>query len=592
MRNEKAGTRPGRIALGLLGFLGGLSAWILIEILPDHMTHAPHALLALTSFAAAFFAAALAVAGPLSLSRAVTAALALALPLSGLMTWASHRFDSVGAFLDSAHPWTGVALLWFLPLPFLIAALKPTIRWNDYRELFDESWMVVVRLTSAWLFVGLVWGVLFLSNALLELVGLDIIERLLEREEVPYLLTGVTLGIALAVVGELSDYVSADLILRLLRLLLPVVLVVVAVFLGALPFRGLSNLFGEFSAAAILLAIAFGAATLISTGIDTGAADRGPGRLTLWSCRLMALLLPALAVLAGAAIWLRTQQYGLTPDRVIAAALAALALGYGAAYAAAVLLGRGWEARIRRANIAMALVVIGSIAAFFTPLLNPQAISAANQVARYQRGAVDADGLDLWTMAHDWGRPGAAVIEQLATIQSRPDAERLATRLDALAEAESRYAFERTGEGDDVAALAESLVTALPVRPDGATLPDGLLGSLRLWELQQIARACAARTPAGNPGCIALLADFSGARPGDEVLVVAQVPGGAPMLRAYFRTDGSNGFSMRNPDYISGDAVYRDANALIDALMAGTYRLTPVPLNALDVDGRRLFFGR
>ncbi|SIO57329.1 protein of unknown function [Rhodovulum sp. ES.010] len=590
---DEAGTRPapGRIALGVLGFLAGVAAWVLFEVLPDPLAGAPRVLLALTALGAAFFPAALALSGPLRLGPALGGALVLALPLSMLMVWASFRFDSVPAYLATDHPWVAFALLLFLALPFLITLIGRGIRPGDYEVLFTQSWLIVVRLAAAWLFVGLVWGVLFLSNAFLELVGIDIIERLIDAEPVPYLLSGLTLGVALAVVGELSDYVSPDLVLQLLRLLLPVVLVVLAVFLVALPVQGLSNLFGQFSAAATLLAMAFGAATLISTGLDATEERRVPGGFTCWCCRLMALLLPAVAGLAAFAVWLRIDQYGLSPDRIVAAALAVLALGYGVAYAGAVLVGPGWAARIRRANVWMAAAAMTLVAAFFTPLLDLQRLSAENQVTRYRSGAA-ADDLDLWSIGREWGHAGQTALDRLAGMTDRPDAARLAERLAALEVAESRYAFERSGETGDVAALATDLATRLVVRPEGRTLPKGLLSSLRLWELQQIARACDYRTEGGNPGCVALVADFSEPRPGEEVLIVAHNPVGTLLVRAYFPTEDGAGFAMRTPDFLSGGDFYSAADEAIDALIAGEFRLTPLTLNALEVSGRTLFFGR
>lgn len=580
-----------RIALGAMGLLAGLATWLLVEVLPDLMADAPRRYLFFTSFAAAFFPACLALTGPLPLPRAPAAALMLAAPLAGLMTWASLRFDDTAAFLETGHPQAAFALLVLLPLPFLIAGLGSRRRWTDYGVLFTQSWMIVVRFAAAWLFVGLVWGVLFLSNALLELVGLHIIETLIEREEVPYLLSGLTLGVALAVVGELSDYVSPYLVLRLLRLLLPVVLLVVAVFLAALPFQGLSNLFGDFSAAAILLAIAIGAASLVSVALDTEEARRLPGGPICWVCRAMAMLLPALGALAGIALWQRIAQYGLSPDRIVGIAVTALVLGYGLAYAGAVLGGRGWAHRIRRANVLMALVAMLVTAALFTPLLNPQAIAARNQLLRYASGTAPAAELDLWSLAHDWGRPGQAALARLATLTDHPEAAEMDKRLAALASADSRYAFEFLGGPDDAAALKSDLAARLPVLPEGATLPDGLLDSLRLWEMQQISRACDHRTPKGNPGCIAVLADLSGTRPGPEVLIMAHNASGGALVRAYFRDAEGPGYTMRSPDYLEGGDFYRTADSAIDALADGAFALQPMQLRALEVDGRRLFFG-
>ncbi|MEX5727143.1 hypothetical protein Ga0609869_000496 [Rhodovulum iodosum] len=581
-----------RAGLGLLGFLAGAAAWLLAEVLPEQWADAPRQLLFVGGLGFAFFVPALALSGPLPMVRALLASAGLALPLAGLLTSASERFETVSAYLDTGHPVFIFALLVFLPLPFLIAALGPGTRWSHYPTLFHQSWMIVVRFAAAWLFVGLVWAVLFLSNALFELVGIDIIERLLDREEVPYLLSGLTLGLALAVVNELSGYVSPYLILRLLRLLLPVVLVVVAVFLGALPLRGLSDLFGSLSAAAVLLAMAAGAATLVSTALDARDDRQVRNRVMRWACQALALLLPALAALAGYAVWLRVAQYGLSPDRLGAAALSVLALGYGLAYAGAVLLRRNWAGRIRRANVVMALAGLAAGLAWFTPVFDVQRISVANQIARLEAGAVSAEDIDLWSMGREWGRAGRAGLDRIAAMTDHPEAADLAARLADLDEAETRYAFERRGEVDDAAALAARIAERLPVRPEGAALPEGLLDSLRLWELEQISQSCTRRTPAGNPGCVMLMAELSGARAGTEAVLAAFTGRGGLMLRGYFATEDGAGYAFRAPEILKDGAIYTNPGAVIDAILAGEVTLHPVPLNALSVEGGEVFFGR
>ncbi|RAP42092.1 hypothetical protein BYZ73_06985 [Rhodovulum viride] len=587
---EAAEVRPGRWMLGGLGALAGLAAWVLFGVLPQPMAAMGLARLHLflAAFATAFFGAGLAMAGVLRPGRALGAAAGLGLPLAGLLTWASLRFDTVAALLGDDVAVPAFAALLVLATPFAITGLSPGARWFDYAALFTRAWQIVVRMAAAWLFVGLVWGILFLSNALFGLVGIGVIDWLLDVEAVPYLVTGLTLGVALAVVGERSDYVSPDLVLGLFRLLLPVVLAVVAVFLAALPARGIGQLFGGLSAASILMAMVFGAVTLISSAADAEDGRLRLGAVTGWSARLLALLLPFLAGLAGVAVALRLRQYGATPDRLLAAALAVLAMGYGLGYAGAVLGARGWAARVRRVNVAMALAAAALAAALLTPVFDPQRISAANQLARYDSGRVAADRLDLWTLGHDWGRAGRAALDRLA--ERAGGDPKLAEQLAALDTAETRADFEVARSGSDIAAVRAGLARTLPVRPAGAALPQGFLSSLRPWELQQIAEACKARTPQGNPACVALLADLSQDRPGDEILILAQSPGEGPLLRAYF-ADGDS-FSMRSPDYVGGDDLYRDAAAAIDALLAGRYDLRPMRLNAVEVEGRTLFFGR
>ncbi|WP_212524001.1 DUF4153 domain-containing protein [Actibacterium sp. MT2.3-13A] len=581
----------GRLSMALVGALAGLAMWMLSDVLPDLLTEAPRLYLFLSALAWVLFSAWLAMAGPLSLAVAGALAAALALPAAGLLAWASLRFDTTAAFFQTGHPLVSFGLLSAVPLPFVIA-WKRAGQWNSYPQLFQQSWNIVVRYAAAWLFVGTVWAVLTLSDALLKLVGIDVIEWLLEQEVVPYLLTGVTLGLALAVVNELSDYVSPYLVLRLLRLLLPVVLAVVLVFLAALPMRGLSNLFGEFSAAATLLAMAMGALTLVTTALDAddeAAVQSGAMRL---AAQVLALLVPALAVLAGEAIRMRVVQYGWSPDRLAAATLAAVVLGYGLAYALAVLRRRNWAARIRQANIVMALAVIALALAWLTPLIDPQKLATAHQVARFRAGAVGARQLDLWTIGREWGRAGRAGLDRLAALSDHPEAALLAERLAALDEAPTRYAFERQTAEADSAALIAALRAKLPVRPEGAALPEGLLEGLRSWELEELSRACGRSTPGGNPGCVLLRVELSDATPGDEAVLVTGSDRGGPVLRGYFAEEGGAGLVMRVPEVLASAGGLRTGAAVVDDLIAGEFSLRPVAINALVFEGGELFFGR
>ena len=95
----------------------------------------------------------------------------------------------------------------------------------------------------------------------------SVIEALIDIDPARPVITGAIFGLAIVVTYELSDMISPQLILRLLRLLLPMITVVVAVFVIALPFRGLSNLFGSLSAGAVMIGMAITATSLVSAAI-------------------------------------------------------------------------------------------------------------------------------------------------------------------------------------------------------------------------------------------------------------------------------------------------------------------------------------
>jgi hypothetical protein len=66
------------------------------------------------------------------------------------------------------------------------------------------------------------------------------------------------LGLGMAVIHDLAELLSPYVVLRVFRLFLPVVLAVMAIFLVALPFRGLDGLAGGLSPAMLLLVMVGG----------------------------------------------------------------------------------------------------------------------------------------------------------------------------------------------------------------------------------------------------------------------------------------------------------------------------------------------
>ena len=216
-----------RIAMSGLGAVAGLCLYALSEIVRRNLLQERMAL-ALASFGAVFFFALLAMAGPRRLLKAAVGAAVVGAIVAALMVWTSFRFGSVEQMFYSPMPVFAAMILAAIPLPFLIAADGPG--WRDYPVLFAESWGIAVRYAAAGLFTGVVWGLILLSDALFNILGLTFVKDFLTLDPVPWVVTGAILGLGLAVVTELSDLISPYLLLRLLRLLLPFVLVVMVSF--------------------------------------------------------------------------------------------------------------------------------------------------------------------------------------------------------------------------------------------------------------------------------------------------------------------------------------------------------------------------
>lgn len=505
---ELSDTMMGRFVSAGAGAAAGLMLWLFVDVLEDLFDNM-RMYAVLFALMLGYFAVFLALIGPAGVKRALLGAAFLSVPTALLFGLASYRYDSIEQYLDGGYPMLSVLAILVVGTPFVAAFLKDRDAWRHYPELFDVSWTITVRYTAAWLFTGLFWAVLMLSDALLQLVGITIIEDLLDIDVAPYVLSGLILGLGLAVVQEMREYVSPFLILRLLRLLLPVVLVVVALFIAALPFRGLSDLFGSFSAAATLMAMAIGGITLITTALDKTNQNAVSTRGMRLATQGLSLLLPVMGGLSLYAIWLRVDQYGWTPDRLAAATGAAFILIYAVLYALSVMLRGDWMERIRRANVVMALGLVLVAALWLTPVLNAEAISTQSQVKRYELGQVTADKVAVWEMSREWGLAGQNGVSRLQTMKDAPDHAALMARLISAENAASSYAFKRSQSSQTSADKMAELRSLLPVQTKGAPLEDEAFQGISRRQVKEWLSACKLDAGDGQPGCALVLAPFS-----------------------------------------------------------------------------------
>lgn len=560
-----------RFELAAIGAVAGYCLWGLFEILPDVIGQG-FLLLAVTVAATVFFSVLMALVGPERPLRAVLPSLGLGLLTGGLAFWSALRFETVHKVNNAAHPFMALFVLALVGAPFAAALLEEKQGWRHYRRLFDSAWGIFIRYVAGWLFAGLIILVLLLSDELLKLVGITIIGDLLDVDWLRYAVLGAVFGLGVATVHELRDYVSPVLVHRLLRMLLPLVLVVVIVFIGALPFRGLSDLFGKLSTAGVLMAVAFAGITLITAVIDRDDESASHLKAMTVAARIMALLVPVLVALAIYAIWLRVAAYGWTPARVIAAYIALFLLGYGVSYLWAVLRGEGWQARLRQSNLYMALAVFGGAVVWLTPLINAERISTGSQVARYEASVGAPEALPLYEMAHDWGVAGKAGLEQLAALADAPLAARIAQAKDA----RSRWSFQNREAGLDEAALRVALGARVTVWPEGGDLAS-LLEEMNHTLLQRIERECPDAEPQGC--AIVLLGQTADPVFRNDALFVTRErvmslerhQGGSLYLRAAQAYDAQGGQSAPSA-------------AMLERILAGAFELKPMVRSYLAVE--------
>lgn len=571
-----------RLALAGVGAAAGLSLYLVAEGTDRGLIGEKLAFEAGAGLAT-FFAALLALSAALPLWRAAVRAAPLAVLIAGLAALFMLRWDGVeGVFRSAGHSLALLAVA-ALPLPFLLAEAT-TGNWRSYPSLFRNSWTILFRGGAAVLFTLAVWLLLWLSDALLQVVGVGVIGWLVDLAPMPWLITGLAFGLAVAVVAELSAQLppqaSLGLVLRLLRLMVPLVAVVSAVFVVSAAIWGIDRDFRLFSPAPTLLAMAAAGITLITATLDEEEALAARNAVLLRAAQLMALLLPVLAGLAGWALWVRIAAQGLTPDRLFAAVLVALALAYGSAYAAAVLLGRGWQSRIRGANPVLAVLVIVAAVLWLTPLLNAERLSAQDQAARFKDGRKTPDQLSLW----DFNRLGRAGGAALSTMRAEAEVREDAALLAAL----DGGPLAELGE-TQVVNLRSEVEVLLPVQPASATgTRAALLSLMQPWELEEIRNACETRDAGGPPGCVLVVADLLPALPGEEAVLVLDRGGWISVEGLY--PDG--GTVLRRPMQ-SGDGRMLSDDAMRERLarwQEAPPPVAPAPLNQIGTGANGLFF--
>jgi len=580
-----------RTVFALTGALAGISFWGLFEWLPDLVSNV-HVLLFITALVAGFFGSLLLMMGRLELPRALLFAGAIALAAAVLLIWSSFRFSDFSDFADNFFAFLAFGLLIWLPIPFVLAHETATKGWRDYDVLFDQAWSIFVRAVVAWGFVGVFWLVLLLSDALLSLVGFKYLGDFIEEPWIAMPLSGLVLGLALAVLVELANVVSVlrRLALVLLRLLLPVVTVVTALFILLVPFRGLDDVFGSLSAAATMLGMGLAAITLVTTSIDGTDEHAATSRLMVISARIMALLLPVIVGIALYAIWLRVVQYGWTPPRLAGALIALVAFLYAASYGVSVVSPTNWRKHIRTSNTLMALLIIAVSGLWLSPVLNAERISATSQVSRFIDGRVTVAQLDVWKLGNEWGKAGLAALQRLRMLTDHAESAALAAKIAAFDRGDSQYDYRDRNQSEDRQSTLDSLAEVLPVLPDTLGSANMVLAGMRTELLVQILGSCNTPLPDGRAGCALVFGEFD---------TRAQKPSAI----VFMRDDASDRTVISISTWQSDLQEYRStfrlqprgtdmrdapATDIIRKILDGEFEFVPTGLQALRIDGMEI----
>ena len=277
-----------------------------------------------------------------------------------------------------------------------------------YRTLFRYSWRnaLVVGLTAP-----LVWGVaviLFLWGALFEAIGIDFFAELFARDWFLFPVLAVVFGLGVLIFRRLAAVIDGitSLLEGLIRLLFPLVVSVVAIFLAALPFTGLQPLWETGNGTALLMGINIIALFFANAVYQPGRRPPYP----LIVHRLLyggTCLLPIVSVLAFYGLYLRIAQYGWTVERCWALVLCCLMALFSVGYAAGIVRRRrdDWPQFLGGVNRIMGWAIAALALLVNTPLLDFRTVSLASQFARVERGEIEIHDFDFFYAREHLARP-------------------------------------------------------------------------------------------------------------------------------------------------------------------------------------------
>lgn len=485
----------------------------------------------------------------------------LSLLLAGMSSWVLMR-DAYG-WMWSLWPFTGLVLA-YIGTAFVLSWPTREGSRPRYQDLFRHAWnngfIVLLALLVTLAFSLLLW----LCGRLFSILGMPQLGDLFTSSY--FLCFSLPLFFSLGMrMGRENEKVIGllrGILLTVCRYLLPLCALITVVFTLALVFTGLQPIWSTGYSTHILLSLVACTLFLLNGVFQDGQQDAGYAKALKILINASLCCLPLLVAMGGYSSWLRIDQYGLTPWRFLAMLLVAVALVHSLAALWAVFARNSvWLGSLSRSNPWIALLSFVVLLLMFTPLLDPQAFSARNQVQRLLDGRTPVAEFDARSLRQKLGAPGREQFDGLLAqvrqgqILDEPGRAQLLEMLESVSIKDQPHDY-----------LTPKLYWLGPV-------PEG---SQRLIELLTTHNDC------NPPGCAAWAVDLDDDGV-DEVLLI-QKQSWASSAAMYTREDQGKG-EWRHAGVLSG---ITDAPQLIRQIREGKVKPVRQRYKTLRIDGVEL----
>ncbi len=343
----------------------------------------------------------------------------------------------------------------------------------SYEVLFTYSWRNFLTLVLALILVLAFWLILMLWAQLFRVINIDFFYELFRMDWFLFPVLGFAHGLGIIIFRNLTNVIDSitRLLQGLIKLLLPLMVFVAAIFVLALPIVGFDGLWDTGRGTSLLLWLLAAILFFVNAVYQDGRGLRPYPLLIHRVIYVGICIMPLISVLSFYGLWLRVDQYGWTVSRcwgfVVWLVLTLFAIGY----TQGIIRKRDtWPVELARVNTGMGLVVLVLMLAANSPLLDFRKISLASQVGRVEAEEITWRDFDFWYARNSLARPGYLKMEELKQEFAESDPE-----LVALIRQPQRVAFARPLQS------SADLWENMRYRPESIEPPPALKRRIERW---------------------------------------------------------------------------------------------------------------
>ena len=335
--------------------------------------------------------------------------------ISAWVFWDGDEYWRPGSWLAGSWSFFAVVITYICTV-FILSWPTREGRYPRYEDLFRHAWDTVFIVLLGLLLNAVFWALLWLWGGLFKMLGIVALNKLFSTEGFICISSAMVFALGVHMGREKEQVIGLlrGIVLTLCRFLLPLSALIVIVFTFALPFTGLEPIWDTGYSTPIMLWLVAVNLFLLNGVFQDGTQGSGYPTWLVRVVDLCLLCLPVLVVLAGYSTWLRIEQYGLTPSRILAMVLVLVIVIHSVAALLAVFVSRSiWLGSLRVCNPVIALLCVVLLLAMHTPWFSPLKMSANNQVQRLLSGRTAVDNFDADTLRNRLGSEGKQAYDAL-----------------------------------------------------------------------------------------------------------------------------------------------------------------------------------